>query len=391
MYRNFCMNRNICRVAAFLLSLLCVPFAIAHHSAVVSYDLNREVVHRDVTVLEWRFTNPHPQLVFEAPDADGNIVKWSAGTENIQELTRNGYTKDTFKPGQVLSLKGKPTRDGRPALWIREVILEGGTAFKLDEPAPAAVLASSESERNNSEGHNQFTGVWEFIYGPLSAEDRSRAPKDAVFIEAYGQTKELPVGESGKYPLTAKGHEFQANWTKKDDECRPFSPWHSMTAPFMVEIDELRAGRIHIRYEFMDLERTVWLDGRDHPPLRLVPRTLQGHSVGHWEGDTLVVETVNMLPNVITRNGIYHSDKAVFKERISREGDMLTVVQVLEDPEFLAEPIAVVVKRRFVPDGELLAYGPCRPQLSEVSGTDPAGAALTRVNRLEFSPMQRAR
>ena len=72
-----------------------------------------------------------------------------------------------------------------------------------------------------------------------------------------------------------------------------------------------------------------------------------------------------MLSNQITLNGIYHSENAVLREWISTEGETLTVVRVLEDPEFFTEPIAEVVKRTFVPDGELLAYGPCVLQLSE--------------------------
>ena len=357
------MNRTKCWATAAA-SIAWTPLATAHHSAIVNYETDLEVIHQDVTVLEWRFINPHSQIVYEAPDADGNLVRWAAGTQNLNELRRFGYTPDSLQPGQIVSIKGHPGRNGRPVMNINEVILEDGTAFSFYDPAPAALLASA-STQSRPGANNRLTGIWAWVGEPLSIEDQNRAPEGAVLVDAYGQAPEMPTGESGNYPLTAQGGEFQANWTKDYDECRPTSPWLGLSAPFLVEIGEPQAGRIHIRYEYLDQERIVWLDGRGHPPLSRVPRSLQGHSVGQWEGDTLVVETVNMFSNLITRNGIYHSDQAVLTERISRDDDALTVVRVLQDPEHLSQPIAEVVKRTFVPDGELLAYGPCELQLTD--------------------------
>ena len=345
-------------------SIAWMPLAAAHHSGIVNYDMDLEVIHQDVTVLEWRFINPHSQIVYEAPDADGNLVRWAAGTQNLNELRRFGYTPDSLQPGQIVSIKGHPGRNQRPVMSINEVILEDGTAFSFYDPAPAALLASA-STQTRAEANNSLAGVWAWVGEPLPIEERSRAPEDAVLVDAYGQAPEMPTGEFGIYPLTEQGREFQLNWTADYDECRPTSAWLGMAAPFMVEIEESRAGRIYIRYEYLDQERVVWMDGRGHPPLSRVPHTLQGHSVGHWEGQTLVIQTVNMLSNQITRNGIYHTDQAVLTERISRDGDTLTVVRALQDPEYLSQPIAEVVKRTFVPDGELLAYGPCELQLAD--------------------------
>ncbi len=121
-----------------------------------------------------------------------------------------------------------------------------------------------------------------------------------------------------------------------------------------------------MRYEYMDQERTIWLDGRDHPLTDIVPRSLQGHSVGYWDGSTLAVETTNTVANQITRNGIHHTEDAIIREWFSREGDILTIVRVLEDSGHLTRPIAEVMLKQFVAGDELIPYGECVPQSAEV-------------------------
>ena len=135
-----------------------------------------------------------------------------------------------------------------------------------------------------------------------------------------------------------------------------------MQSPYLQQFERVQGGRLHIRTEYLDIERTVWLDGRDHPPLSQRPRSLQGYSVGHWEEDTLVVETRGMFTNLVTRNGIYHSENAVITESFSREGDVLTVLRILEDPEHFTQPLASILPFRLTPYEEVSPYGTCVPQ-----------------------------
>ena len=358
------MTRKIIQVLVPLLGLLYTPWAGAHHSNMVSYDLDIEVVHRDVTVVEWQFNNPHALLVYEFHDDNGNLVKWAADSENLLRLRRNGYSADSFQPGQLISVRGNPERRGKSTMNLVDLVLNDGTVVNLRESAPPSMLVGGTSG-DIDVTHDHLTGAWEFIGAPLPPEARDLVPENAVFVDAYGQAPEMVTGETGNYPLTEPGRAFQARWTLDYDECRPVSAWIGMVAPYLVEFDEQYAGRIHLWLEFMDLERTIWMDGRAHPPVDLAPPTNVGHSVGHWEGDTLVVETVNMLPNQITRNGIHHSDEAIIREWISRDGDELTIVRTLEDPEHLTTPITEVVKRVLATDRELVPYGDCTSQLSK--------------------------
>jgi hypothetical protein len=84
--------------------------------------------------------------------------------------------------------------------------------------------------------------------------------------------------------------------------------------------------------------RTIWLDGRPHPP-EYAAHTWQGFSTGRWDGDTLTVETTHIKMGRIQRNGVPHSDLARVIEHFFRHGDYLTVVSVVYDPVYLEEPL----------------------------------------------------
>lgn len=98
-----------------LVKSLCVSLALglaataafAHHSTNGIYDETKEV---ELTgkVISWKFINPHPTLKLAVKDANGQDVEWdvSYGGSAVTHLVRRGYTADTFKPGDVIKVKG---------------------------------------------------------------------------------------------------------------------------------------------------------------------------------------------------------------------------------------------------------------------------------------------
>ena len=96
------------------------------------------------------------------------------------------------------------------------------------------------------------------------------------------------------------------------------------------------AALIVFKYEYYDQVRLIWLDGRDHPPAD-APHTKMGHSVGHWEGDELVIDTTHIAASTITNNGLDHSENVHMVERykLGADGKHLLATQWFEDPEML--------------------------------------------------------
>ena len=120
-------------------------------------------------------------------------------------------------------------------------------------------------------------------------------------------------------------------------QCRPHGGDYSMRGlgnlRIWREIDPISEKLIafHTHMLAWDSERTIWMDGRPHPP-DYAPHTWQGFSTGVWEGNMLTITTTHLKTNYMRRNGIPRSDKAIFTEHWTRHGDYLTVITVIEDP-----------------------------------------------------------
>ncbi|MGX7894635.1 hypothetical protein [Tsuneonella sp. HG222] len=90
--------------------------------------------------------------------------------------------------------------------------------------------------------------------------------------------------------------------------------------------------------------RHIYTDGRKLPPAEDMWPTVWGTSVGHWEGDTLVVETVQVqMPYSFFHGAPTFSEQAIYRERLRLDGDKLTMEMTVEDPVTLTEPFRKVI------------------------------------------------
>lgn len=94
-----------------LVSILVLVPADAHHSTRGIYH-DDQVVEITGTVKSWRFINPHPYLTIEVTSADGSVNEWdvSYGGAAVVHLEARGYSAETFKPGDVIIVRGHPAR-----------------------------------------------------------------------------------------------------------------------------------------------------------------------------------------------------------------------------------------------------------------------------------------
>jgi Family of unknown function (DUF6152) len=122
-----------------LLMASAVSPVVAHHSFSM-FDETKEVVLKGA-VKEFQWSNPHTWIQLNVTDASGNVVEWSieGGSPNL--LGRQGWKRNTLKPGDKLEVTVHPLRDGQPGGSFMRAVRPDGTKLGGDQiraaPAPA--------------------------------------------------------------------------------------------------------------------------------------------------------------------------------------------------------------------------------------------------------------
>jgi hypothetical protein len=85
--------------------------------------------------------------------------------------------------------------------------------------------------------------------------------------------------------------------------------------------------------------RVIPIDGRKHDPMKAIEATYMGYTVGQWEGDTLVLDSISFVDTTwLARGGFFHSDQMHVVERLTRQGNQIQYEVTVDDPEVLVEP-----------------------------------------------------
>src|SRR5690606_9811033 len=104
--------------------------------------------------------------------------------------------------------------------------------------------------------------------------------------------------------------------------------------------------------------REIYMDGRPHPPPELLNPSYFGHSIGHWEGDTLVIDTIGFNERFwIHREGYPHTEALHLVERISRpDVDTLRYEITIDDPRTYTRPWTAAWTKQWTPDEDIIEY-----------------------------------
>ncbi len=308
-----------------------VVFEVEAHHSHTGFDLER-VVAFDGTVVAYEWVNPHVYLTVQ--DESGN--EWLVETDPTPVMSRSGWTRESFAAGDSVAIRAHPDRrSGRHHGLLLSLETSDGTTMASwnsttqdTHDGPDAVAASLE-------------GVWQ--------GERSSLKNFVVMLSAH--------------PVTALGAEAKADYSQLLNPTLECVTWPT---PFILSsylyLSELEFGDeiIVFRNEFYGTERTIYLDGRGHP--ESAERSLQGHSIGWWESDTLVVDTVGFSDHRSpygSGTGIPSGAQkhVVERYRLSSDGSHATIEIFLEDPEYLAEPVTATFVWRYSPHFEMLELG----------------------------------
>ena len=246
------------------------------------------------------------------------------------------------KPGERHSVLDAPEQ-GRS---IRYALLESLTT------ADGTVLRRVFCRPLPTETTTDISGIW-----------KSRLEPDApieVLSGLFAEFMTVPVTETGQESMDTYDHDRE----NPNAVCYGYGLVAGLTSPHYLNEIEILDDRVIIRDEWFDAERVVHTDGREHPEDG--ERTRLGHSIGHWEGDTLVVDTRLFAPHrspygIGLASG---TDKHVVERyTLNDDGRSLTLEVFIEDPEYLGESFSGTLNWDYTPDFDFYRYD-CDPEVA---------------------------
>ncbi len=297
--------------------------AVAHHSAALFDTAQKIAVEGVVTKYDWR--NPHIYMTLRVTDADGteHDREIEAGASSV--LLPLGLTPTAVAIGERVTIRGNPSKRGTGTMLGRELVKADGSVLPLN-------IASAPSRKAPPDAvATSIAGTW---FPPL---------------RGFGGFGPGP----GRWPLTERG---RAALTAFDNRQTAHADCIPVTAPTLMlypvtSVVEVTPDVVKFHVDWMSSERIVYVDGRDHPP-NGAP-SLHGHSIGRWEGATLVVDTVQFVPHKQgNAMNLPSGPRKHVVERFSLGDDRkhLRYESVLEDPDYLAAPVTYSAEWDYRPD-----------------------------------------
>ena len=253
-------------------------------------------------------------------------------------------------------------RNWKDCLFIRVGALVAVLALvisPLAAQAPAAARASGRA----ADGHPNLNGIWQTVNtANYNLEGHAAEASPVVAMGALGAVPGgLGVVEGGQIPYlpaaAAKRKENYANRMKLDPEVKCYLPGvpRATYMPFPFQIVQT-PDFILITYEYANAVRTIYMKDPGPPPVD----SWMGQSVGHWEGNTLVVDAKGFNDQSwLDRAGNFHSDALHVVERYTPRGnDVILYEATLEDPMVFSRPwkISMPLYRRLDRNMQLLEF-----------------------------------
>lgn len=330
--------------------------AQAHHSFAATFKSDETIAVEGV-VTEFSFRNPHILVYLDVTDADGSVTNWMSEGAAANLMRRSGWDRDTLQPGDVVRVHGNSTHDGSPMVSIDSIdVLENGTVVRTlsrdrrgARDRAAAAVDTATLPLRLADGRPNLTGAW---------------------TQDFGARRGPPGSRDAPIPLSEAGEAAQAAYNPANDPqifCDP--PGLVRQAGMTPHPLRITQNDDHVVFEWEEYggRRIVYFGDELAPP---GPGTYLGDSIARYEGDALVVETVNLLGEMpVNPTGYPLSDQVTTVERYSRADDSagrpgISIEMVVTDPVNLTDPWTVSRTKVYSAGYEFIEND-CRPPLRE--------------------------
>jgi len=318
--------------------------ASAHHG-IANFDLNKDISISG-SVSKLAFVNPHSWLYVSVVGADGKATEWQCEMRAATVLRRSGWSEAMFTAGTAVKITGSPDRNQPNTCYLGTITFADGTSMdRYGQRQKAAVAVAANRPERLPNGNPNLNGDWAGEQRVMT--DRRGISGALVPISVADQLAPGAVPEGGRAFPGARGtpesladNAIRAAWTRPSPvplteagrkaaegfdpsssdnprlRCEPTNilfDWGFETFTNRITQDE---NSIRIQYGAPGIDRRIHLNETVHPAD--IEPSVAGHSIGRWENDVLIVDTVGFKPGVLSADGYtMHSDKLHVVERFS--------------------------------------------------------------------------
>jgi len=331
------------------LTMLVAYPVFAHHSSAGRYDSSGLMeVEGDVTSVYWR--SPHVVYNLEVAGESGAPVNWIIEGAAPATLSRSGLSVDTIRVGDRVRVAGWPPVGEKKEMFLQNVLLPTGDELLLWVTARPRW---SDEQKNDFSFWRQTEGVPSHPeLGIFKVWSSSLALRSSLFS--------LNPADAANYPLTQSALDTvsrfqQAGRNLTTQGCAPKGMPLMMEQPYPMEFSR-DGDDVLLRLEEYDAARTIHMD-RATPPAG-IENSPTGYSVGHWEGETLVVTTTHIDWPWFSQIGVPQSTQTVLVERFTpaADGSSLTYELTSTDPVNFTRPFSGTKQWLYLPDQEVRPY-----------------------------------
>lgn len=321
----------------------------AHHSFAASFEVDRELeLAGEVVAVRWR--NPHVEFDIVTTGAGGDRQSWTIESLALSGLRRMDIVEPFVAVGDRVRVAGNPGRRLRDHLYASNLLTAGGDELVLRGGADAPLRWADRARRRSG--------------ASFATEGDGSRPELGIFrvwstpsISPFPFPEDVnPALAHTDFPLTDAARAVLANFDPVEDDvlknCALKGMPTIMEQPYPMQFLE-RDGDIVMHLEEYDTFRRFHMNGDVEPEAGIL-----GHSVGHWEGDSLIVETTHLSWGWYDTVGIPLDPGAHIVERftLAEDGSRLDWTMRVTDPVTFSAPVEVEKFFLYVPGVEVQAF-----------------------------------
>jgi hypothetical protein len=339
------------RAVSLAVGMLVTTPVSAHHGG-GTWDRNKNV-ELTGTITGIDFVNPHSWIYFDVVGPDGMTHAYRCEMRSATVLRRSGWTPEMFKAGEKVTITGRGDRvDERSCYLTTITFTDGSHTDRYGQLEKAGEAGAADRPLRTPSGEPNLFGDWASeqlvmtdptgrggALVPLSTVNKYKPGEGAIGDPTRaGQggarqyaTRDVELTELGK----REAAEFQT-YSAEDNprmRCETTSILFDWTFDGAVNRITQRSDSIVIEYGQFGFTRTIHMNVAEHPA-RIEP-SRAGHSIGRWEGDALVVDTVGFAPGVLSPP-ILNSTELHVVERFSLDPSNMSLKRdyVAQDPVY---------------------------------------------------------